>query len=91
MSVPTHATLKFLRHPQKIAAQKPIRFKSFPQDIAPVVGREAEAEAEMDEDRVKAVSERLWIIILSKKQEKLIPLNDWVAVVEAHLARGGKK
>jgi len=51
----------------------------------------AQATAEIDEDRVKAVSERIWIIILSRKQEKLIPLNDWVAVVEAHLARGGKK
>lgn len=49
----------------------------------------AAARALLDEDRVKAVAERVWIIILSEKQELLVPLDDWHAIVNYHLTRGG--
>ena len=49
----------------------------------------ATAEGLIDESRVKAVADRVWVIILSEKQESLVPLKEWRAIVNDHLTRSG--
>lgn len=48
----------------------------------------AAAAALVDEERVKKVSDRLWLVVISEKQERLVPLREWRAVVEGAILRG---
>ncbi|MFF8700957.1 hypothetical protein ACF067_18050 [Streptomyces albidoflavus] len=49
------------------------------------------AEAQMDMSVAEEVAERLWLIVLSDKQETLVPLKDWEAIVAAELIRKGEQ
>lgn len=49
----------------------------------------AEAEAQVDDEHAKAVAERLWLIVISDKQERLLPLREWQAVIDAEIRRLG--
>ena len=46
-----------------------------------------EARKLLDADLVQSVASRLWLIVLSGKQETLLPLKDWAAIVAAELVR----
>ncbi|MFG2792597.1 hypothetical protein [Streptomyces sp. NPDC048419] len=48
------------------------------------------AESQLDVSVAKAVSERIWLIVLSEKQETLLPLNEWRAIVASELTRKGE-
>ncbi|UGQ11036.1 hypothetical protein LO772_30200 [Yinghuangia sp. ASG 101] len=49
-----------------------------------------EAAGLIKDDVVNEVAARLWVIVLSAKQEKLVPLDDWRGVVAQFLSsRGG--
>ena len=43
-----------------------------------------------DQEVIQTVADRVWLIVLSNKQETLVPLLEWRAVVEAELVRKGK-
>ncbi|XIG78617.1 hypothetical protein C1N81_38950 [Streptomyces sp. SGAir0957] len=45
------------------------------------------ADRLLDRDLARSVAERLWLIVLSGKQETLVPLKDWEAIVAAELTR----
>lgn len=47
-----------------------------------------EAESLLDDERVKAVADRLWLIVISEKQEQLLPLIEWQAIIESAIKRG---
>jgi len=47
---------------------------------------EQAAAAQVDEEIVKAVADRLWIVVLSDKQEKLVPLAEWVGIVNQYIS-----
>ncbi|OPC82199.1 hypothetical protein B4N89_15765 [Embleya scabrispora] len=49
------------------------------------------ADAVIDPDVVAQVAARLWLIVLSEKQETLVPLKDWEAIVAAELIRKGEQ
>ncbi|MFE2721438.1 hypothetical protein [Kitasatospora sp. NPDC059327] len=51
----------------------------------------AAAEAVIDPEIVAMVASRLWLIVLSEKQETLVPLKDWEAIVAAELIRKGEQ
>jgi hypothetical protein len=51
---------------------------------------EDEARSQLDASVAKAVSERLWLFVLSVKQEGLVPLAEWRAIVAAELTRRGE-
>ncbi|SOD62223.1 hypothetical protein SAMN06297387_10538 [Streptomyces zhaozhouensis] len=57
-----------------------------------VLGTTGEEEARdlLDNDLAKSVADRLWLIVLSAKQETLVPLRDWVSIVAAELTRKGE-
>lgn len=46
-----------------------------------------EARELLDAELAQSVAERLWLIVLSDKQETLLPLKDWAAIVAAELTR----
>lgn len=46
-----------------------------------------QARLQIDRALAQAVAERLWLIVLSGKQETLVPLKDWEAIVAAELTR----
>ncbi|MFI6730883.1 hypothetical protein NRF20_00510 [Streptomyces sp. R-74717] len=46
-----------------------------------------EARKLLDAELAQSVAERLWLIVLSDKQETLLPLKDWAAIVAAELTR----
>lgn len=50
-----------------------------------------EATELIDDERVAKVADRLWVIVLSEKQEQLVPLTEWRQVVDWHLAKGGEE
>ncbi|GAA3620904.1 hypothetical protein GCM10022267_03850 [Lentzea roselyniae] len=54
------------------------------------VGSPEEAESLVDMDIVNAVAERLWVIVLSDKQEKLVISLDHLAVIRAYEVREGE-
>ncbi|MEE1740075.1 hypothetical protein ACFXPV_06765 [Streptomyces sp. NPDC059118] len=49
----------------------------------------AQAREKLDRALARSVAERLWLIVLSEKQETLVPLRDWEAIVAAELTRRG--
>ncbi|MFJ1934276.1 hypothetical protein ACIOGZ_16680 [Kitasatospora sp. NPDC088160] len=51
----------------------------------------ASAESAIDPEIVAMVASRLWLIVLSEKQETLVPLKDWEAIVAAELIRKGEQ
>ncbi|MFD9868050.1 hypothetical protein ACFXI8_29960 [Streptomyces niveus] len=51
----------------------------------------AAAEAQMDLSVAQEVAARIWLIVLSDKQETLVPLKDWEAIVAAELIRKGEQ
>lgn len=51
---------------------------------------EEEAKERLDGNLAKSVAERLWLIVLSDKQETLLPLRDWASIVAAELVRRGE-
>ncbi len=51
---------------------------------------EAKARELLNEETVNAVAQRLWLLVLSDKQETLVPLKDWAAIVAAELVRRGE-
>lgn len=51
---------------------------------------EAEAAALVDEDVVSAVANRLWLVILSTKQETLVISKEHRSVIEAYETRKGE-
>ncbi|MFF2043062.1 hypothetical protein ACFVVX_21830 [Kitasatospora sp. NPDC058170] len=51
---------------------------------------ETEAAGLVDDAVAASVADRLWLIVLSRKQENLMPLTEWRAIVEAELVRKGK-
>jgi hypothetical protein len=55
-----------------------------------VLGTESADEATtlIDDERVKAVADRLWLIVITEKQERLLPLLEWQAVIEAVIRKG---
>ncbi|MFD7091993.1 hypothetical protein [Streptomyces sp. NPDC056730] len=46
-----------------------------------------EARKLLDAELAQSVAARLWLIVLSDKQETLLPLKDWAAIVAAELTR----
>lgn len=46
-----------------------------------------EARKLLDSELAQSVAARLWLIVLSDKQETLLPLKDWAAIVAAELTR----
>ncbi|WP_225804235.1 hypothetical protein [Streptomyces sp. NK15101] len=46
-----------------------------------------EARKLLDPELARSVAARLWLIVLSEKQETLLPLKDWAAIVAAELTR----
>jgi hypothetical protein len=50
-----------------------------------------EAQGLLDSNLAKSVAERLWLIVLSDKQETLLPLRDWASIVAAELVRRGEQ
>jgi hypothetical protein len=51
----------------------------------------AVARSRMAPEVVEMVADRLWLIVLSEKQETLVPLKDWEAIVAAELIRKGEQ
>ncbi|MGW7542149.1 hypothetical protein ACWGKQ_13650 [Streptomyces sp. NPDC054770] len=51
---------------------------------------ETEARSLIDQSTVKDVSARVWLIVLSEKQETLLPLDEWRAIVAGELTRKGE-
>lgn len=50
---------------------------------------EEEARDQIDGDIAASVAERLWLIVLSQKQETLVPLLEWQAIVASELRKRG--
>jgi hypothetical protein len=48
---------------------------------------EEKSRSLIDAETARSVSERLWVIVLSQKQETLVPLDDWRAIVVAALEK----
>ncbi|MFB7600577.1 hypothetical protein [Streptomyces sp. NPDC056160] len=46
-----------------------------------------QARQQIDRALAASVAKRLWLIVLSDKQETLVPLKDWQAIVAAELTR----
>jgi hypothetical protein len=55
----------------------------------PVFGTSSatEAAALVNDEHTKAVANRLWLIVISDKQEQLLPLREWQSVIEAEIRR----
>lgn len=51
---------------------------------------EEEARRQIDASVVKGVAERIWLIVLSEKQEKLLPLKEWRGIVAHELTLRGE-
>ena len=49
----------------------------------------AEAEGLLKEDIVQELAERLWLVVMSEKQERLVPLDDWRGVVARYYNSNG--
>lgn len=47
-----------------------------------------DADAQIDHERVKEVADRLWLIVLSEKQEHLMPLVEWQSIIEGAIRKG---
>ena len=48
-----------------------------------------EAEELLKEDVVQDLAERLWLVVMSEKQERLVPLDDWRGVVARYYNSNG--
>lgn len=47
-----------------------------------------EAEELLDAERVKEVADRLWLIVISEKQERFVPLVEWQAIIDFAIKKG---